>query len=68
VVKNPASLQCKKCSGFIDCNEKCQFVTKLSLDKGRQWFNLNAPEKDSIGKDVKCSNRNSNGFCPLHLR
>jgi len=62
---------CKKCRSKKDCFEACQYRTAITFNKGGQWYNLVAPEKDMYGRSIKCKNPISGTggkkVCPLQL-
>lgn len=55
VVGNLHSPDCAKCRGS-ECRDKCQFVSKITIDKGAIWSNIIPPEVDSEGKKL-CENK-----------
>lgn len=59
--------ECRKCSTPEECATACQYVTKITFDKGSTWTTLPAPSVDATGTTSQKLCGSSDAKCNLHL-
>ncbi len=64
-----ADHDCANCGAEgYNCDEKCQYTSVISFDKGGEWKFIMAPEHDSKGKKITCKTKiPGTERCHLHL-